>query len=192
MPVAGFELSLNGPVIDQFLSERFPGKVLKLAAIRAVDVTGFVRRHAQQLSPGRASLMVTALRPFFRYLLHRGEVCACGPTVPRWSFSALPNFRPGETVRRVLDGCDRETPIGRRNYAILLLLARLGLRAGEVAGLNLQDIDWKEGLIAIRGKGGKGNVILFPTSSPTPVGRRGGIACRERLGGLLNYYSRAA
>ena len=109
------------PVIDQFLSERFPGKVLKLAVIRAVDVTGFVRLHAQQLSPGRASLMVTALPSFFRYLLHCGEVCtdlaACVPTVPRWSFSALPKFLPGETVRRVLDGCDRETPIGRRNYA---------------------------------------------------------------------------
>jgi len=159
------------PVIDQFLSERFPGKVLKLAAIRAVDVTGFVRLHAHQLSPGRASLMVTALRSFYRYLLHCGEVCtdlaACVPTVPRWSFSALPKFLPGETVRRVLDGCDRETPIGRRNYAILLLLARLGLWAGEVVGLNLEDIDWKEGLMAIRGKGGK--AVLLPM--PVDVGQ---------------------
>ena len=154
------------PVIDQFLSERFPGKALKLSAIRAVDVTDFVRRHAHQLSPGRASLMVTALRSFFRYLLHRGEVrtdlAACVPTVPRWSFSVLPKFLSTEAVKRVLKGCDRQTPIGRRNYAILLLLARLGLRAGEVVALDLDDIDWKEGLIAIRGKGGKSVLLPMP------------------------------
>jgi len=91
--------------------------------------------------------MVTALRSFFRYLLHRGDVAtdlaACVPTVPRWKFSVLPRFLSAESVQRVLDRCDRQTSIGRRNYAILLLLARLGLRAGEVIGLNLEDIDWK-------------------------------------------------
>ena len=94
------------PVIDQFLSERFPGKVLNLSAIRAGDVTDFVRRHAHQLSPGRAALMVTALRSFFRYLLHRGDVsidlAACVPTVPRWKFSALPRFLSADSVQRVL------------------------------------------------------------------------------------------
>jgi site-specific recombinase XerD len=154
------------PVIDQFLCERFPGKAFNLSAIRAVDVTSFVRRHAPQLSPGRASLMVTALRSFFRYLLLRGEVrtdlAACVPTVPRWSFSSLPKYLSAEAVQRVLKGCDRQTPIGRRNYAILLLLARLGLRAGEVVALDLDDIDWKEGLIAIRGKGGKSVLLPMP------------------------------
>jgi site-specific recombinase XerD len=154
------------PVIDQFLSERFPRKVLNLSAIRAVDVTDFVRHHAHQLSPGRAALMVTALRSFFRYLLHRGDVAtdlaACVPTVPKWKFAVLPKFLSADSVQRVLDGCDRQTSIGRRNYAILLLLARLGLRAGEVVGLNLEDIDWKEGLIAIRGKGGKSVLMPLP------------------------------
>ena len=154
------------PVVDQFLSERFSRKVLKLSAIRAVDVTDFVRRHAHQWSPGRAALMVTALRSFFRYLLHRGDVAAdlaaCVPTVPRWSFSSLPKFLSADSVQRVLDGCDRQTSIGRRNYAILLLLARLGLRAGEVVGLNLEDIDWEQGLMAIRGKGGKSASLPLP------------------------------
>ena len=154
------------PVVDLFLSERFSRKVLKLSAIRAVDVTDFVRRHAHQWSPGRAALMVTALRSFFRYLLHRGDVAvdlaACVPTVPRWSFSSIPRFLSADSVQRVLDGCDRQTSVGRRNYAILLLLARLGLRAGEVVGLNLEDIDWEEGLIAIRGKGGKSATLPLP------------------------------
>jgi integrase len=110
--------------------------------------------------------MVTALRSFFRYLLHRGEVrtdlAACVPTVPRWSFSVLPKFLSTEAVKRVLKNCNRQTPIGRRNYAILLLLARLGLRAGEVVALGLDDIDWKEGLIAIHGKGGKSVLLPMP------------------------------
>jgi site-specific recombinase XerD len=154
------------PVADQFLSERFAGKAFQLSAVRAVDVTGFIRRHAHQLSPGQASLMVTALRSFFRYLLHRGEIAtdlaACVPTVPRWSFSSLPRFLSADAVQLVLNSCDRQTSIGRRNYAILLLLARLGLRAGEVVTLDLDDIDWKEGLITIRGKGGKSVLLPLP------------------------------
>jgi site-specific recombinase XerD len=154
------------PVIDQFLYERFHRKALRLSAIRAVDVTDFVRRHAHQLSPGRAALMVTALRSFFRYLLHRGDVgtdlAACVPAVPKWSLSVLPRFLSAESVQRVLDACDRQTSIGRRNYAILLLLARLGLRACEIVGLNLEDMDWKQGLITIRGKGGKSVHLPLP------------------------------
>jgi hypothetical protein len=86
------------PVIDQFLSERFPRKVLNLSAIRAADVTDFVRRHAHQLSPGRAALMVTALRSFFRYPLHRGDVAtdlaACVPPSQNGSSRSSPGFFP--------------------------------------------------------------------------------------------------
>jgi len=83
------------------------------------------------------------------------------PTVPGWSLSGLPRFLPAADVERVLECCDQETSVGRRNYAILLLLARLGVRAGEVVGLNLDDIDWSTGQIIIRGKGGK--------SAPLPL-----------------------
>jgi site-specific recombinase XerD len=135
------------PFIDQFLSERFRNKRLNLSMLRAADVTGFVQRHAHRLSPGRAKLLVTALRSFFRYLRHRGEIsvdlAACVPIVPNWSKSTLPKFLPPGTVQCVLNRCDRQAPLGRRNYAILLLLARLGLRAGEVVALNLADIDWE-------------------------------------------------
>jgi site-specific recombinase XerD len=154
------------PVVEQFLSEQFHRKALNLSAIRAADVTGFVRRHVHQLSPGRSALIVTALRSFFRYLLRRGDVAidlaGCVPAVPKWSLSVVPRYLPADTVQRVLDSCDQLTPVGRRNYAILLLLARLGLRAGEVVGLNLEDIDWREGLMAIRGKGGKSVLLPLP------------------------------
>jgi site-specific recombinase XerD len=153
------------PVIEQFLSERFHKQTPDFGQLRAPDVTGFVLRHVRQLSPVRAKLMVTALRSFFRYLRHRGamsiDLTGCVPTVPSWSLSDLPRFLPAADVERVLDCCDRKTSVGRRNYAILLLLARLGVRAGEVVGLNLDDIDWSAGQIIIRGKGGK--------SAPLPL-----------------------
>jgi site-specific recombinase XerD len=147
------------PVIEQFLSERFHNRAPKFAMLRAPDVTRFVTRHARQLSSLRAGLMVTALRSFFRYLRHRGaiatDLAGCVPTVPSWSLSTLPRFLPAATVERILECCDRKTSVGRRNHAILLLLARLGLRAGEVVGMSLDDIDWSTGQITIRGKGGK-------------------------------------
>jgi site-specific recombinase XerD len=147
------------PVVEQFLSERFGNRTPNLALLRAPDVTGFVTRYANRISPVRAKLMVTALRSFFCYLRYRGaistDLAGCVPTVPSWSLSTLPRFLPTHQVERVLKCCDRKTSVGRRNYTVLLLLARLGLRASEVVGLNLDDIDWSTGQITIRGKGGK-------------------------------------
>ena len=147
------------PVVEQFLTERFHNRAPDFATLRAPDVTGFVMRHAHQLSPVRAGMMVTALRSFFRYLLHRGaiatDLAGCVPTVPNWSLSTLPRFLPAAAVERLLKRCDRKTAVGRRNHAILLLLARLGVRAGEVIGLSLDDIDWSTGQITIHGKGGR-------------------------------------
>jgi site-specific recombinase XerD len=146
------------PPIEQFLSERFLDKTPNFRVLCALDISRFVVRQARRLSPLRGKLIVTALRSFFRYLRHRGaiskDLAGCVPTVPNWSFSTLPRFLAAHDVERILAGCDRETSVGRRNYAILLLLARLGLRAGEVVGLNLDDIDWSTSQIMIRGKGG--------------------------------------
>jgi site-specific recombinase XerD len=147
------------PVVEQFLFERLHNRAPNFATLRAPDITGFVTRHAHQLSPMRAKLMVTALRSFFGYLRYRGaiatDLAGCVPTVPNWSLSTIPRFLPAGDVERILKCCDRKTAVGRRNHAILLLLARLGVRAGEVVALNLDDIDWSTGQIAICGKGGK-------------------------------------
>ena len=154
------------PFVDQFLSERFRAGRLNFAALRAPDITGFVQRHAHKLCPGRAQLLVTALRSFFRYLQHQGKIASglasCVPTVARWSFSTVPKSLPMTAVRRVLEHCNRRTPAGRRDYAILLLLARLGLRAGEIVGLSLEDLDWENGRITIRGKGGRWAQLPVP------------------------------
>jgi site-specific recombinase XerD len=161
------------PVIEQFLSERFHNRAPNFAMLRAPHVTGFVMRHAHQLSPVGAKFMVTALRSFFHYLRHRGaivtDLAGCVPTVPNWSLSTLPRFLPAATVERVLESCDRTTSVGRRDHAILLLLARLGVRAGEVVGLNLDDMDWSTGQITIRGKGGKSSQLPLPADVGTAL-----------------------
>lgn len=114
--------------------------------------------------------MVTALRSFLRHLLYRGaietDLAACVPTIATWSLSNVPKYLPADQIQRVLDACDRETTAGKRDYAILLLLARLGLRAGEVVALTLDDIDWETGVITVRGKGKR----VAPMPSPVEVG----------------------
>lgn len=144
------------PFVSRLLSERFGRGPIRMARLRATDITGFVQRHAHEFSPGRVKLMLTALRSFLRHLQHRGDIGAdlatCVPCVPRWLRSDVPKFlQPGE-VDQVLKHCERRTAAGMRDYAILLLLARLGLRAGEVVSLTLDDIDWRAGKLTLHCK----------------------------------------
>ena len=117
--------------------------------------------------------MVTALRSFFRYLLHRGaiatDLAGCVPAVPNWSLSTLPRFLPAAAVERLLKRCDRKTAVGRRNHAILLLLARLGVRAGEVIKLSLDDIDWVLGRLPFAERAGRSAPLPLPADVGTAL-----------------------
>jgi site-specific recombinase XerD len=144
------------PIVSAFLAECFPAGISDFHQISAGDVAGFVKRQAERITAKHATIVGSALRSFLRHLLHRGaidtDLAACVPAIATWSLSSVPKFLPAEQIQRVLDFCDRDTAIGKRDYAILLLLAHLGLRAGEVVALSLDDIDWEAGLITIRGK----------------------------------------
>lgn len=101
----------------------------------------FVQRQVPRLHRQRAKLMTTALRSFLQYAQYRGEVglelAAAVPVVPNWSMSSIPRAISADQVDQLLASIDQSTAIGRRDYAILLLLARLGLRSSEVVGLEL-------------------------------------------------------
>jgi integrase/recombinase XerD len=154
------------PFIRRFLVDRFREGPFLFSEINSCDISNFVLRHGPGMSVGRAQLMTTAFRSFFRYLFQKGELqinlAAAVPTVAGWRLAAVPKYLTSKQVNRVLKACNRSTAIGRRDYAILLLLARLGLRASEVVELRLEDINWRAGEISVRGKG------LFHERMPLP------------------------
>jgi site-specific recombinase XerD len=155
------------PFVRQFLMSRFGSSKVNLSRLNARDVLEFVRRSAGQLKNKRALLMTTALRSFLRFARYRGDLtldlAACVPPVASWSLSTLPRALPPAQVHQVLeDARKRGSAVGHRDYAILLLLARLGLRGGEVCHLLLEDLDWEKSRIAIRGKGGRVTHLPLP------------------------------
>lgn len=155
-----------GPFIERFLSERFGQGPVEFAVLQAGDVIEFVKQQAALLSPARAKAATTALRSFLRYLRYCGEIqldlAAAVPTVPNWSLSGIPRAIAPEHLQAVFAHCPRDTPTGRRDYAILMLLAQLGLRAGEIVSLSLDSIDWERGCITVVGKGKQAACIPLP------------------------------
>lgn len=142
--------------LRRFLSSQSAPATVGFPTLQAEDVTRFVREQAPHLTADGAGVMVTALRAFFRFLRQRGEIsrdlAGAVPSVANWHQASLPRFLQPHQVHAVLTRCDRRTLHGRRDYAILLLLARLGVRACEVVSLTLEDISWQSGEITIHGK----------------------------------------
>ncbi len=155
------------PFVHRFLTDRFGDGPVTLSRLNAADVARFVQRQALRLHVKRAKLLTTALRSFLRYVRYRGDIASdlasAVPTVANWSMTSIPRAIPGDAVRQLLASINQRTPMGRRDYAILLLLARLGLRASEVIRLELQDINWNEGYLNVQGKGGQRSVLPLPT-----------------------------
>jgi site-specific recombinase XerD len=145
------------PTLRRFLAEHCKHGQRDFYRLAAADVVSFVAHHAPHQSTRSTSRTCWTLRSFLRYLRYKDlieiDLASAVPSVRTWRFASLPKYlTPGE-VQKVLRAIDRRTALGRRDYAVLLLLARLGLRASEVTTLCLQDIDWQSGLLTIRGKG---------------------------------------
>ncbi len=152
--------------VRPFVATRTSGDALEFTGLTAAEVTAFVLASCPGRAVGSAKLIVCALRSLLGWLHLAGTVevslAAAVPSVAGWRLSGLPKgLKPGQ-LRRLLAGCDRRTPTGRRDFAILLLLARLGLRAGEVARLGLDDIDWCRGEIVVVGKGNRAERLPLP------------------------------
>ena len=154
------------PFIERFLKDRFADGPVTLSGLCAGDVVRFVQRQAPRLHTRRAKLMTSALRSFLNYAQYRGEVtldlAEAVPVVGNWSMPSIPRTISADQVSQLLASIDQRTAMGRRDYAILLLLARLGLRSSEVVFLELEDIDWNSSILTVRGKSAQRNE--FPLS----------------------------
>lgn len=180
-------------VAEEFLDGR------RASRLTTGDVTRFVRKHVGR--PGFSGWL-SGLRSVLRFLFVTSKTATnlvyAVPSSPRWSQRTLPHaLEPGE-LEAVLATCDRRTAVGRRDYAVLLLLSRLGLRAGEVAALQLDDLDWKAGEVIIHGKARALSRLPVPVDVGHGVagylrrGRRHGstrsafVACRAPYGSLTS------
>jgi integrase/recombinase XerD len=152
-----------------FLAARLKAGAPGLAGLTAADVTAFAAANCPQMRKGTAKLTVTALRSLLGYLHVAGDIPGplawAVPAVATWRLASLPApLEPGQ-VTAMLSGCDTGTPSGMRDLAMLTLLARLGLRAGEVAALSLDDIDWRAGEITVTGKGRRSERLPLPADA---------------------------
>ena len=143
--------------LRKFLNQCCSTGVSSFTTLTGQDITQFLVQHAHDQSPSSAKNMCWTLRAFARYLVYRGyttcDLSSAVPSIRSWKLTALPERLSPEQIETVLDSCDRKSAIGLRDYAVLVLLSRLGLRANEVALLSLDDINWHSGSLTIQGKG---------------------------------------
>ena len=150
---------------QKFLSERFGKGAIELDKLTPEDIAQHVLGRARAISRNAAQRTTIALRSFLRFFQQRGDItalAACVPTVANWSLATLPKHLPAQEVELLLESYDPESAVQQRDHAILLLLARLGLRAGEVVQMTLDDIDWEAGELTVRGKGGRQDRLPIP------------------------------
>lgn len=159
---------------------------LEIGQLTAAEVSTFLARECPRRSGSGARTLVARFRPFLRYLYVEGLVETplvwAVPAAASQRDRSLPRGLRPAVVARLLGSCDRRRTVGRRDYAILVLLVRLGLRAGEVAAIQLQDIDWRRGEVLIHGKGNRHDRLPVPVDVGEALAsylqRRGRDECR--------------
>jgi site-specific recombinase XerD len=153
-------------VARTFLTTHFNEEMADLEQLRLSNVIRFVHLIAKSRQPRSAKFTITGLRAFLRFLYVQGrtatDLTPSVPTVPHWKVAAIPRSLTDHEVESLLRNCDRTTRVGKRDYAVLCLLARLGLRAGEVAAMTLDDVDWRAGELTVSGKGGTRERLPLP------------------------------
>ena len=168
------ERGLGGPTADvyasavrPFLNGRISPEGLGLKRLSAADISTFIVARCPRQPRGTARLTVTAMRSLLDFLHLQGTIgqplAQAVPSVAGWRLAGLPRGLEPDQVRNLLGACDRDSAKGRRDFAMLTVLIRLGLRAGEIAGLELDDIDWRAGEIVVRGKGGRSERLPLPS-----------------------------
>lgn len=159
----------NTGLVRPFLADQMTGGQLLLEDLVAADVTAFVLALARRgnASPATVARTGTALRSLLRFLHREGvtnqPLAEAVPAAASWKLAGLPKYLESEQVAALLTSCDQGTGVGRRDFAMLTVLVRLGLRAGELAALRLEDIDWHRAEVMIRGKGNRQERLPLPS-----------------------------
>lgn len=152
-------------VARRFLATCSTGGI-QLSDVTTPTVTAFMASQCRGRSSGWAKCVATAMRSLLRFLyleeLIHSPIAATVPATAGWQSASLPKALTVAHLGKLLAACDRGTCAGRRDYAIVLLAARLGLRAGEIAGLDIDDVDWCDGVVRVRGKGRRVDVLPLP------------------------------
>ncbi len=134
--------------------------------LEAKNLRAFILARAHRHGKGKAKNVVTATRMFVRFLIANGR-CAPGlddaiPTIAMWRLSTLPQYLPADDVERTITACDPSPPLGARDQAIILLMARLGLRGSDVVGLRFTDINWQDATLVVSGKSRRETRLPLP------------------------------
>ena len=164
-------------------------ETLDVAGLTGVDVNAFLLRECGRMSAGSVKGRVAELRALFRFLYVQGliplQLGGALPPVGGWRLAKIPRLIRGKEVQAVIDSCDTGTVAGARDRAIMLLVARLGLRSVEVARLELDDLDWRHGVLTVHGKGHREDLMPLPTEVGQAVsdylGRRGRLEASRRV-----------
>jgi integrase len=154
------------PVAEKFLRTLMVGGRLRLDLLDAPHVVAFVLDARGRYAIGSMKVLTVSLRALLRYLfadaLVERDYSAAVPSVAGWRLVSLPPSGGEDVLPALLAACDRSTPLGLRDYAVLLLMARLGLRSAEIARLCLEHLEWRRGELVVPGKGGRVDRLPIP------------------------------
>ncbi|MGH3492573.1 MAG: tyrosine-type recombinase/integrase [Sciscionella sp.] len=167
------ERCLSRPVADAYthwvtplVEARLDAGDFGFAGLTAEDVAGFLTAHLPAMSQKSAQMTACALRSFLRFLheeqILQADLADAVPAVAHRRLSGLPQPLGSAEVNALLEACDRSDPVGRRDFAVITILHRLGLRCAETAALGLDDVDWQAGTLTIRGKGNRIDQLPLP------------------------------
>lgn len=173
----------------RFLTQRSGNGALSLANLNTQEISRCLLTQAKSVSQNAAQRMTVALRSLFRFLHQRGDTATnlaeSVPAVASWSLASLPRYLSPQQIQHILQAaCKHTGPVAQRDRTILLLLARLGLRAGEIVRMTLDDIDWEAGELTVHGKGGREDKLPLPKDVGASLARylqreRPQCACRS-------------
>jgi len=173
--------------IREFLVSRFRHSSIRFNALSQADTHGYLQRKSQVVCPNALHGVVAALRSYLTFLRLHGKLqtdLASGiPAVACWRLSTVPKYLKPAEVEQLLNSCNQGTVRGQRDYTVLLLLARLGLRAGELVAMRLDDLHWDSGEMLVRGKGQRYDRLPIPEDVGTALAtylRDGRPPCQTR------------